>query len=169
MVHAHGTTAPRIRLKDFVVVAKPGIVVGNVCATIGGFFLASKDGVNVTALVGVAMGTLLVIAASCVVNNYLDRTIDRKMSRTRKRPSATGTLPFPCCHAVCSGTVCRGFCTPPVAHERVDCCHWFLGRAFLYTSVWLCKKAHTPRYTLNRFPARGYAATRWVCRCKWGA
>ena len=166
MVHAHGTTAPRIRLKDFVVVAKPGIVVGNVCATIGGFFLASKAGVDVTALVGVAIGTLLIIAASCVVNNYLDRTIDRKMSRTHKRPSATGTLPFRV--AMLYAAVCRGFCAPLVAHERVDCCHWILRRAFLYTSVWLCKKAHTPRYT-HRFIARSYTATRWVCCRKWGA
>lgn len=147
MVHAHGTTAPRIRLKDFVVVAKPGIVVGNVCATIGGFLLASKNGVNITALVGVAIGTLLVIAASCVVNNYLDRTIDRKMSRTRQRPSATGTLPFRVAMLYAAALYVVGFTLLLWLTNVPTAAIGFLGALF-YTLVYGYAKRHTHHGTL---------------------
>lgn len=83
-----------MKLKDFILVAKPGIVVGNAFAVLGGFLYGSINGVNGLALVGVVFGSLLVIAASCVVNNYLDRDIDRLMHRTAKRPSVTGIIPY---------------------------------------------------------------------------
>jgi protoheme IX farnesyltransferase len=35
---------------------------------------------------------MFVIAASCVVNNFLDRDIDARMGRTAKRPSVTGAI-----------------------------------------------------------------------------
>lgn len=42
---------------------------------------------------GALFGTCLVIAAACVFNNYIDRGIDKKMARTKKRPSVTGKVP----------------------------------------------------------------------------
>ncbi|QQS19513.1 protoheme IX farnesyltransferase [Candidatus Saccharibacteria bacterium] len=83
-----------MRLKDFILVAKPGIVVGNTLAVLGGFLYGSVDGVHFTALVGAVFGALLIIAASCVLNNYLDRDIDRRMHRTAKRASVTGIIPY---------------------------------------------------------------------------
>ncbi len=83
-----------MHLKDFILVAKPGIVVGNVLAVVGGFLFASVEGVDLPGLSGAVFGTLLVIAASCVVNNYQDRDIDRNMTRTAKRPSVTGVIPY---------------------------------------------------------------------------
>ncbi len=83
-----------MRLKDFILVAKPGIVVGNTLAVLGGFLYGSPDGVVFSRLAGVVFGSLLLIAASCVVNNYLDRDIDRHMHRTAKRPSVTGVIPY---------------------------------------------------------------------------
>lgn len=41
---------------------------------------------------GVILGTALVIASACVFNNYLDREIDAKMERTKKRASVTGIV-----------------------------------------------------------------------------
>lgn len=83
-----------MKLKDFILVAKPGIVVGNALAVLGGYIYGSSDGVRWAGLFGAVVGSLLVIAASCVVNNYLDRDIDRKMTRTRKRPSVSGVIPY---------------------------------------------------------------------------
>lgn len=37
-------------------------------------------------------GSSLVIAAACVINNYLDRDIDSKMERTKKRATVTGKV-----------------------------------------------------------------------------
>jgi protoheme IX farnesyltransferase len=38
------------------------------------------------------IGVALVIASACVFNNYFDRDIDAKMTRTKDRPSVSGTV-----------------------------------------------------------------------------
>ncbi len=37
-------------------------------------------------------GSSLIIAGSCVINNYYDRDIDQLMQRTRTRPTVTGKI-----------------------------------------------------------------------------
>ncbi|QQS69776.1 protoheme IX farnesyltransferase [Candidatus Saccharibacteria bacterium] len=83
-----------MKVKDFVFVAKPGIVFGNVFAGVGGFMVGSPDAVGWSSLFGLAAGMTAIIAASCVVNNYLDADIDARMKRTAKRPSVTGAIPL---------------------------------------------------------------------------
>lgn len=39
------------------------------------------------------LGSSLIIGSACVFNNYIDRQIDRKMSRTKNRALATGMVP----------------------------------------------------------------------------
>jgi protoheme IX farnesyltransferase len=72
--------------------AKPGIVYGNVMAVAAGFLLASKWHVNFGLLLAVLAGMVLVIASACVSNNYIDRDIDKKMSRTKKRALVSGEI-----------------------------------------------------------------------------
>lgn len=57
--------------------------------TVGGYLLAARGHVLLGRLVATVAGISLVIAAACVVNNYIDRGIDSKMSRTKWRSKAT--------------------------------------------------------------------------------
>ncbi len=79
-------------IKNYVLVAKPGIVGGNLIAAAAGFLLASKGQVDGALLVATLLGISLVVAAGCVLNNYVDRNLDRKMLRTRHRALAQGLI-----------------------------------------------------------------------------
>jgi heme o synthase len=80
------------RIKDYLLVAKPGIVFGNLVSAAAGFFLASKGRVDGVALAATLIGISLVVASGCVFNNCIDRKIDRKMVRTRNRALAKGLI-----------------------------------------------------------------------------
>lgn len=75
--------------RDFVTLAKPGILRSNLIATFGGFWLASSWNVDYIHLLWTLLGTMLVMASSCVFNNYFDRELDTKMIRTQDRVLAT--------------------------------------------------------------------------------
>ena len=83
------------RIKNYVLVAKPGIVFGNLISAAAGFFLASKGRVDGLALPATLIGISLVVASGCVFNNCVDRKIDRKMIRTRNRALAQGLIKLP--------------------------------------------------------------------------
>jgi protoheme IX farnesyltransferase len=80
------------RLKAYYLLTKPGIVRGNALHVIAGSLFASVLPLDWAAVLGVLAGTSLVIASACVANNYMDRGIDARMKRTRKRPSVTGEI-----------------------------------------------------------------------------
>jgi heme o synthase len=80
------------RIKNYLLVAKPGIVFGNLISAAAGFFLASKGRVDVAALLATLIGISLVVASGCVFNNCVDRKIDRRMIRTRNRTLARGLM-----------------------------------------------------------------------------
>lgn len=84
-----------MKLKDFILVTKPGIVVGNVIVALGAYaYSVDWSREAMLAMVWLALGTAVVIAASCVINNYIDRDIDRSMQRTARRPTARGSFPL---------------------------------------------------------------------------
>lgn len=78
--------------KDFITVTKPGILRSNLIAAFAGFWLASRWDIQFGLLAMTLLGTLLVMASSCVFNNYFDRELDMKMERTRDRSLPTGRL-----------------------------------------------------------------------------
>jgi len=82
--------------KDFIYLAKPGILFSNLICAFGGYWVASgrigKDSFDVTLMIWTLLGTLLVMASGCVLNNYLDRDLDRKMTRTSKRALPSGVV-----------------------------------------------------------------------------
>jgi protoheme IX farnesyltransferase len=79
-------------LRNYWDVIKPGIVFGNLVSLMGGFFLAARGHVDVNLLFATVIGTGLVIAAACVLNNCLDKNTDRLMARTRERVLVTGRM-----------------------------------------------------------------------------
>jgi protoheme IX farnesyltransferase len=79
--------------KNYWMVTKPGIILGNIITAAGGFFLASNGHINIELFISVMAGISLVIASGCVFNNFIDREIDRKMSRTMARTLARDAIP----------------------------------------------------------------------------
>lgn len=61
------------------------MVRGNTITVLGGYFLALGHPFKPLLLLSTLLGMALIMAASCVFNNYIDRDIDRLMMRTRHR------------------------------------------------------------------------------------
>lgn len=80
-------------IKQYYLLIKPGIIFGNGIPAIAGFFLASKGQINLILFFVMLVGLSLVIASACVINNYIDRNIDKKMVRTKNRALAANTIP----------------------------------------------------------------------------
>lgn len=76
----------------FFSVTKPGIIFGNIVTICGGFFLGSQYTINFWLLLSTLIGMSLVIASGCVLNNYIDRDIDRVMERTKNRVLVLGLM-----------------------------------------------------------------------------
>lgn len=79
--------------KQYYLLTKPGIVRGNLMTAAAGFLFASKGDIDLWLLLALLSGTAFIIASGCVFNNYLDRGIDKKMDRTKKRALVTGDIP----------------------------------------------------------------------------
>jgi protoheme IX farnesyltransferase len=74
--------------RAYLLLTKPGIVMGNVITATAGFLLASAGRPD-PALGAAAIGALaLVVAAACVLNNVIDRKLDTHMKRTKRRGPA---------------------------------------------------------------------------------
>lgn len=80
------TTSP------YMMLTKPGIIMGNGITAIAGFILASRGGFNPFLFLATVVGLSLIIASACVFNNYIDQEADQKMKRTKKRAQAFALL-----------------------------------------------------------------------------
>ncbi|GAC1391415.1 MAG: heme o synthase [Candidatus Saccharimonadales bacterium] len=81
-----------MKIKTYYDLTKPGIIRGNLITALAGFFLASKGHILPHVFFGVILGTIFLIACGCVLNNYLDRHIDKKMERTKNRALVLGII-----------------------------------------------------------------------------
>ena len=79
-------------LKKYLFLTKPGILFGNFITTLGGFFLAAQGHVDFLLLILTLLGTTLVVASGCVINNVIDQDIDHKMQRTQNRALVKKTI-----------------------------------------------------------------------------
>lgn len=79
--------------KKYYQLTKPGIIYGNAVHILAGYMLACRGHIDLSRLIAVMVGGSLIIACGCVLNNYLDRSIDENMARTRQRALVTGSIP----------------------------------------------------------------------------
>ncbi len=84
-------------IKDYLALIKVGIVYSNLFTSFTGTWLAlyfTGQGVldNLATIFLSLLGTGMIIAGACGLNNYIDRDIDHLMSRTKERPTITGTI-----------------------------------------------------------------------------
>ncbi|MFD1018039.1 heme o synthase [Thalassobacillus hwangdonensis] len=84
-------------LADIKSLIKVGIINSNLITTFAGFWLAVYfTGTSFfdhwQTFLMTMVGTAFIIAGGCIINNWYDRDIDVIMSRTKTRPTVTGTI-----------------------------------------------------------------------------
>lgn len=85
-------STPPFLLKAYLMLTKPGIILGNSITAIAGFALASRGHFNFCLLFAMLEGLSLIIASACVFNNYIDQNADKKMVRTQNRALPKGII-----------------------------------------------------------------------------
>ena len=91
--HDAPLTAVLLRaLQHGLSITKPGIVLGNLIAASGGFFLAARGQFDAALFLATILGASLIVGAGCVCNNCIDCDIDAKMMRTRNRVLPQGAM-----------------------------------------------------------------------------
>lgn len=79
-------------VNTYLILTKPGIIMGNLITFAGGFFLAAKGVINFQLFLIAFIGLAFIMASGCVFNNYIDRQIDKKMGRTKNRALVIGLI-----------------------------------------------------------------------------
>ena len=85
-------TRRRVRLADFMELTKPRITLLVLITTLVGFYMGSRDGLNLLLLAHTILGTALVASGASALNQYSERNLDARMLRTRNRPLPDGRL-----------------------------------------------------------------------------
>lgn len=83
------------KIRDYYSLVKPGVLYGNALTAVAGFLFASfalPGAFNIWLGLALTIGSTLVIASACALNNYLDQDIDRVMERTKKRAIVSGAV-----------------------------------------------------------------------------
>lgn len=79
-------------LYQYCFLTKPGIIFGNAVTAAAGFALASRGKIELGLFCLMLLGLSFIIASACVFNNFIDRKLDSKMSRTQNRALVTGAI-----------------------------------------------------------------------------
>ncbi len=85
-------TAVRAQLADYVELSKPRIALVVLVTTFAGMWLAAGPTLPLSLILLTLLGTCLASASAGLLNNYIDRDIDRLMTRTSRRGIAAGRI-----------------------------------------------------------------------------
>jgi protoheme IX farnesyltransferase len=82
----------RARIADFYELMKPRVVLMVLLTTMVGFYLGSAGGFDLATLCHALIGTALAAGGTLALNQFLERELDARMDRTRRRPLPEGRL-----------------------------------------------------------------------------
>lgn len=139
-------------LRELFILTKPGITRSNTLAAAAGFFFAARGDIDWAVLLALLVGTAAIIASGCVLNNILDRDIDARMERTKKRATVTGSVSVPAALIFAALLSVGGGL---ILASAVNLLTAALGLTalFLYVVVYGYAKRHTPLSTIiGTFP-----------------
>jgi protoheme IX farnesyltransferase len=80
------------RFADFVALGKPRVVLMVVLTTLVGYYLGAGFELDWSRLLHLLVGTALAAAGTLALNQFLERDLDARMERTRRRPLPDGRL-----------------------------------------------------------------------------
>lgn len=154
--------AQAARLADYLELSKPEVTTLILIATGIGFCMASPGPLPLGALFHTVFGTLLVAAGTAALNQYLERGIDARMKRTRRRPIPSGRLAPASALAygsvmVAAGALYLAFTTNRLA--ALLALLTFFTYLFLYTPL---KTRSTICTTVGAFPGATPALIGWA-------
>jgi protoheme IX farnesyltransferase len=81
-----------MKLRTYYAALKPERTYANVMTTGAGFLFASRWHVQGILLLATIIGTTFIVMSACAVNNCIDRELDARMPRTKRRATATGEV-----------------------------------------------------------------------------
>jgi len=129
---------------NYYLLTKPGIVLGNLVTLVAGFLLGAHGIFSFTLFCATFLGLALVMGSACVFNNYIDRHIDRKMTRTQRRALAQGIISERRALIFASILGCLGFLMLFFFTNVLTLCIAALG-FFIYVvlySLWKCRTVY---------------------------
>ena len=80
------------RVTDFIALTKPRMVLMILVTTCVGFYLGSSGAMDTLRLLHTLLGTALAAGGTLALNQLLEREVDAKMERTRRRPLPAGRV-----------------------------------------------------------------------------
>jgi protoheme IX farnesyltransferase len=86
---------PLRRWADFLALTKPRVVLMVLVTTIVGFHLGRSGAADALVLLPTLLGTALAAGGTLALNQVLERDVDARMARTRRRPLPDGRLGAP--------------------------------------------------------------------------
>ena len=79
-------------LADYLQLSKPEVTTLILVATGAGFYAGSAGSLQPALMAHTLVGTLLTAAGTAALNQYLERDVDARMARTRRRPLPAGRM-----------------------------------------------------------------------------
>jgi protoheme IX farnesyltransferase len=80
------------RIKDFLALTKPIVVTLLLSTTLAGMIIGAKQIPSFGLIIWTMLGGALAAGGSSAVNQYIDRELDKSMTRTAKRPIPSGRM-----------------------------------------------------------------------------